>query len=53
MAGRPVGSRELNTEQIKTIIELSEDEKSRPTIADRVGCGEKTVYRYQKKFGYV
>lgn len=53
MVGRPLGSRELSSDQINMIVELSEKGKSRPEIADRVNCGKKTVYRYQKKFGYV
>jgi len=53
MSGRPVGSRELSTDQIKVIIELSEEGRPRPEIAEKADCGEKTVYRYQKKYGYM
>lgn len=50
---RPVGSRELSVKQIKRIVELSQESKSRPYIADEVGVAKRTVWRYQNDFDLV
>lgn len=50
LMGRPVGCRETDLSQIKTIVELSQQGKSRPDIAERSGVSEYTVWKYQKDF---
>jgi len=50
---RPVGSREISIEQIKKIVELSQEGFSRPDIADEVGVAKRTVWRYQNDFDLV
>jgi len=47
---RPVGSRELSIEQIRTIVELSFEGEERPTIAEEAEVGTRTVWRFQKDF---
>lgn len=51
--GRPVGSREIEISQIKTIVELSKEGKSRPDIADEADVAKRTVWRYQRDFDLV
>lgn len=50
LMGRPVGCRETELSQIKTIVELSQEGKSRPDIAEKSGVSEYTVWKYQKDF---
>lgn len=50
---RPVGSRELSVKQIKRIVEMSQEDASRPDIADEVGVAKRTVWRYQNDFDLV
>jgi DNA invertase Pin-like site-specific DNA recombinase len=42
--------REVTNEQIKVIIDLSKQRKSRREIAESVGVSKDTVYRYQKYY---
>lgn len=54
MRGRRVGTTEITLEQISKIKKLTlEKTHSRKFIAQEVGCGNDTVYRYQKKMGLV
>lgn len=50
MKGRKLGSIELSIEEITTIVELTEEGKSRGEIARAIGRCKMTVYNYQKKF---
>ena len=46
--GRPIGSIELSLAQLDLIRTMTEDGCSRKNIAETVGCGMTTVFRYQK-----
>ncbi len=47
---RPEGSSNLSSNQINKIIEMTEEGKLRPEIAEEVGCSKVTVWRWQKKY---
>jgi response regulator of citrate/malate metabolism len=51
--GRPIGSRDVSVQQIKEIVELTQDELSRPDIAEEVGVSARTVWRYQNDFDLI
>lgn len=51
---RPVGTRELDVEQIKEVVELTLDSTiSRSAIADEADMSKRAVWRYQKHFDLV
>lgn len=50
---RPVGSREIDISQIKTIVEMSKEGASRPDIAEEADVAKRTVWRYQDDFDLV
>lgn len=50
---RPVGSRETEVKQIKTIVELSLEGRNRSVIAEHAEVSKKTVYNYQRDFGLI
>lgn len=48
--GRPVGTREVSSEQIRLIAALTDEGLNRREISDRVGVAKRTVWTYQKEF---
>jgi len=52
-SGRPIGNISISLNQIEIIVELSEKGKSRREIAEAAGCSKDSVWRYQKKFGFL
>lgn len=48
--GRKVGSTEVTLMEIKKIIDLTKEGKTRREIANSVNRSKDTVYRYQKKY---
>ena len=53
MTGRLLGTREMSIEQIKKIVELTEEDCPRREIARQVGCDFTTVYRLQCKIDLI
>lgn len=50
---RPVGDRNASIEQLKKIVELTQEGLSRPEISDTVGLSEPIVWKYQRRFDLV
>lgn len=40
----------ISVEKIQTIIEETQNDRSRPDIAEKVNLSEKTVYKYQRLY---
>lgn len=51
--GRPVGTRELDVDQILLLVKLSNKGLNRREISDEVGVAKRTVWSYQKGFNFV
>lgn len=51
--GRPVGSREISVAQIRTIVEMSLEGRSRPDISEEADVSNWTVHKYQKAFDLI
>ena len=53
MKGRPLGSSGIPLEKIIKITELTEKGHNRKDIAKELSCSPRTVWKYQKKYGYI
>jgi len=51
MKGRKLGSTEVSIDEMKVIVEMTEQNADRPDIAKAISRSYNTVYRYQKKLG--
>ena len=51
--GRRFGTTNLSEKQIQTIIKLTRKGEARPKIAKAAGCGNTTVYNWQKRLNLI